>query len=115
MGSGNLIVGAGPVVSYGLGGTWKMENPVNFQNNQTGKVKFTNTVSQNDGAQSLYLKSYDVSTNLILGYQFASKFYLQLNIQRSVISCIPKDDYNPSFYNTNAKNTSFGLTAGFRF
>ncbi|MEO8769982.1 MAG: outer membrane beta-barrel protein [Ferruginibacter sp.] len=114
-GRGHLIIGIGPVLSYGLFGRWTTENPINYQKNSNGKVKFANSVNSEAAGNILYVKTYDVSVSVILGYQFGKSFFLQLNADQGFINTMPKFENGSSSNASDVKNMEFGITGGFRF
>jgi len=99
--TGNVLLGFGPYVAYGVGG--KLNSDLGDVN---VKFKKDADLSNTDAA---YFKPWDAGLNLLVGYEFAHKVSLQLNAQLGVT------DINA--YNTDAtyRNTGYGVSIGYRF
>lgn len=99
--TGNVLLGFGPYVAYGVGG--KLNSSI-----ADVDVKFKKDADLSDN-DAVYFKPWDAGLNLLVGYEFNPKLSLQLNAQLGVT------DINA--YNTDAKyrNTGYGLSVGYRF
>jgi hypothetical protein len=111
LGTGHLLLGFGPYVALGVGGKYTL----GMNGNEiTEDVKFQNSVSANDPNNVVYIKPVDAGANLLLGYEFSNKLSFQLNAQLGLTNINPQYDAI-SNDNRSAKNTGFGLSAGYRF
>lgn len=107
VGRGNMVLGFGPYVGFGIGGK------VNYTNNTTTEVKFTENF---DGTYptAAQFKRTDAGANLIAGYEFPNNLSLNLNAQLGLKNINPE---MPASVNdqTRFRNTGFGLSLGYRF
>lgn len=101
LGTGHLLLGFGPYLAYGLGGTAK------FNGNSTS-VKFENNTDP--FSVGIAYKPLDAGANLLAGYEFSNRLSFQLNAQLGLV------DISPDYPNkATVKNTGFGISAGYRF
>jgi hypothetical protein len=105
LGTGNMLLGFGPYVGFGIGG--KVEAP----NGTESDIEFTKTYNANSAAPQF--KSFDAGGNLLAGYEFANKLSFQLNAQLGLVDIRPET--NNTNDQTSWKNTGFGLSVGYRF
>lgn len=87
-----FFVGAGPVLSFGLGGTYTSQldnDPV-----ETGKVTFSGKKDSEvaAGDTDIHLKSLEVGANIFVGYTFAQKFSAKLNYNQAFTNLNPNTD-----------------------
>jgi hypothetical protein len=106
LGSGNMLLGFGPYVGFGING--KIESP----NGTETDLDFGSDYNAADPAT--YFKSFDAGGNLLAGYEFANKLSFQLNAQLGLIK-INKENETVTNDKTSWKNTGFGLSLGYRF
>lgn len=107
LGSGKVLLGFGPYLAFGVGG--KMEAP----NGDEVDVKFTNEV-QADDPVAYYLKRMDAGANFLAGYEWASRFSVQLNAGLGLANIQPKVE-GFDIGESSIKNTGFGVSVGYRF
>ena len=108
-GNGHLLVGAGAYAAIGISGTEKTRS----DNSTTSlKVKFLSDASQ-EPTEFVYYKAFDSGVNLLLGYEFYSNIFCQLNGQMGILKI--NSDYGLPNDRTSKKNLGFGLSAGYRF
>jgi hypothetical protein len=110
LGAGKLLLGVGPYVALGIGGSYK-----NFDGKEID-LKFENeiTASQAADLNTVYARSIDAGGNLLVGYEFANKLSAQLNAQLGMLKVNPKID-GITNDKSKWKNTGFGLSLGYRF
>jgi len=112
LGTGKLLLGVGPYVAFGIGGTLK-----DFKNKDVD-VEFEKsiTAAQYLGKETPYAfrKRFDAGGNLLFGYETASKISIQLNAQLGMINTNPEIE-GVSNDKTKHKNTGFGISLGYRF
>lgn len=111
LGSGHLLLGVGPYVALGIGGTSKYEG---VGISRTNDIEFKNTVSVTDPIDGFYLKTIDMGANLLAGYEFGSGISFQLNAQLGLTEINPQDDRIISD-KSSYKNTGFGISLGYNF
>jgi hypothetical protein len=106
LGTGNLLLGFGPYVGFGIDG--KVKNTAGAETDIEFDKDYT---SANEGTQ---FKKIDAGANLLAGYEFNNKVSLQLNAQLGLMDI---DKENPFKTNdqTRWRNTGFGLSLGYRF
>lgn len=112
LGNGNLLLGAGPYLGYGLGGWSKNESTANTN----GTIVFVNDFNQydNEGGKNLvYGKKFDYGINLLAGYQFSNKMCAQLNSQLGLINITPLRDGQKLDLKQN--NIQFSFSVGYSF
>jgi hypothetical protein len=105
LGSGNMLLGFGPYVGFGING--KVESP----NGSSEAVKFSKDYDATSGSPQF--KRFDAGGNLLAGYEFANNVSFQVNAQLGLA------DINPNTTAANDKtkfnNTGFGLSLGYKF
>ncbi len=102
LGNGNLMLGFGPYVGFGVGGK------VEFTNGTEHDVKFEENVT-NPQAGVAYYRKTDAGANVLGGYDFG-RFSVQLNAQLGLANMYP--EFNGVEPNAKIKNTGFGLSLG---
>lgn len=108
IGNGKLLLGFGPYVGFGIGGTIKPSN------GNSSEIKFENTISVAQALTGTYIRKTDVGANLLFGYELSNLFSVQLNAQLGLAKINP-DIEGLNNNNTMYKNTGFGLSVGYRF
>lgn len=96
VGTGKLVLSAGPYLAYGLG----------------GKIKGGGTdvdVFSND-ASVLKQKRFDAGAGINVGYEMPMGLYFGLNTDLGLINTADNTDNGRKF-----KNTSFGVSVGYKF
>jgi Outer membrane protein beta-barrel domain len=111
LGKGNLIVGIGPYIAYGIGGQ--------IEYNRDGisteeDIEFTDEYSTDILTDQKYYKPLDYGGNIMFGYQFAGGLSAQLNAQLGMADIRAENTMQP---NSQAifKNTGFGISLGYLF
>ncbi|HEU4470388.1 MAG TPA: porin family protein [Flavisolibacter sp.] len=105
LGTGNMILGFGPYVGFGIGGKIK------YGNIETD-IEFDRDYNALDPASRF--KSFDAGGNLLAGYEFANRLSFQLNAQLGLVN-INKENPANNDDDTRWRNTGFGLSLGYRF
>ena len=112
LGNGKLILGFGPYIGIGLGGSVK-GNTNGSSYEQSVSYKKTITTTENNSTSTAYFAPLDFGGNFIAGYEFDNGFSVQLNTQlgltdiNATISGITGDK-------TSVNNTGFGLSVGYK-
>ncbi|MDR6566319.1 outer membrane insertion C-terminal signal [Chitinophaga ginsengisegetis] len=97
VGTGRLVLSAGPYLAYGLGGKIK----------DTG---FGDLDVYDDEATVLKQKRFDAGLGINVGYELPVGLYFGLNTDLGLINTADNTDNDRSF-----KNTSFGVSVGYKF
>jgi len=114
LGSGKLLLGAGPYVAYGIGGKWKLDGSFNNSSASTdGDLEFKNDTKDASNDKQIYGKPFDAGANLLFGYEFANKLSFQLNGQLGLLNIVPKNDGDKP--DAKMKNSGFGISVGYKF
>lgn len=111
--SGHIIVGFGPYVAFGIGGTQK----VKYGNLPTmeQKIKFRNEIPLEDfwDVENAYYRRFDAGADIFAGYEFDMGLYFLLKTQLGLLNMIT--DVADWEGEPNLKNTGFGVSVGFNF
>ena len=108
LGTGNMILGFGPYVGFGVSG--KVKNA----NGTTSEVEFKDEYDGTLPVTTTQLRRADAGANLLAGYEFANKLSVNLKAQlglKDINPDVPNDNNNQ----TRFRNTGFGLSLGYRF
>ena len=100
VGNGYFMLGFGPYVAYGIGGT---------------DIEFKKTVETGDPDAIKYFKPFDAGANLFFGYELPAGLFLQLNTQLGLLDINPEDNRITGDNKSTLKNTGYGLSLGYRF
>ncbi len=111
LGQGRLLMGFGPYVALGVGGKVTYEGG---GSSLSEDIEFKKNVKLSDPDDVFYVRPMDAGANLLFGYQFANKVSLQLNAQLGLTKINPEYE-GASNDRTDAKNTGFGVSLGYRF
>lgn len=117
LGTGSLLLGAGPYIGYGTGGKWKSDNDVaigDMRIGNKGNVIFKKDAMDGGDLDSYtYGKPVDYGLNFLAGYEFFNKLSAQLNAQLGLANLQP--DINGVNSMGKLKNTVFGISLGYKF
>jgi len=105
LGTGNMVLGFGPYVAFGIGGKSEVGG-------QESAVEYTDTFDP--AIPALQYKRFDAGGNFLAGYEFANKVSFQLNAQLGLVNIHPEIGGTTSD-DTRWKNTGFGVSLGYRF
>lgn len=111
LGTGNLMLGFGPYIAYGIGGD--VEYTIDG-NSSKDKIEFTENYTSANPFESRHIKPLDYGGNILFGYQFAGGLSAQLNAQLGLAEMRAKNSMNPSS-EVSFKNTGFGISLGYMF
>lgn len=107
VGNGNLVLGFGPYLAYGIGGKAK------FDEGDDQDVKFENEVGATD-SDAVYFRPWEAGANFTVGYQFMGNLSAQLHAQLGLTDINP-DIEGGSSGETSYKNIGFGISLGYHF
>lgn len=112
LGAGKMLLGFGPYVAYGV--TGKISD-----DNDSEKIKFESKSTAIDyaAAGGRMVKPFDAGANVLVGYEFSNKLSAQLNAGLGLVNMTPKLSGTGSelLKDQNFKNTTFGISIGYRF
>ena len=115
--SGRLLLGAGPYLGYGLGGKWKSNRELLYDDimiaQTEGDIRFTKDGSEGDMGTYNYGKPWDYGFGFLLGYEILDRYYFQLNGELGLANL----QYSYGEYNSGGvlKNRVFGWSLGYKF
>ncbi len=109
LGTGNLVLGFGPYVGFGLSG--KVTNPDGTSTKVVYRDEFDRTVP----ATTVQLRKSDAGANFLAGYEFANSLSLNLKAQLGLKDINPDMGNEGANNQTRFRNTGFGLSLGYRF
>jgi len=98
--TGNFFVGAGPSLSFGVGGKWKSKVD---DEEESGKVSFGNSDDDN-------MKGFDFGANVLAGFQFNNGLFIAANFNQGFSNLTAGDSGDDSI-----KSHYFGLHLGYMF
>jgi hypothetical protein len=110
LGTGNLVLGAGPYLGIGVGGKSKLSASGSTAIEQD--VVFNNEYNSSTPLVPQFSK-LDAGANFLAGYEFANKVSLNLKAQLGLKNISP--DTNNGDDESSLKNTGFGFSVGYRF
>jgi Outer membrane protein beta-barrel domain len=111
LGNGYILVGFGPYIGYAIGG--KVITTGGSGSLET-KIVFKNVVELGDPLLVHYFKALDAGGNIFAGYEMANGIFIQLNTQLGMLNIKPEDKLLPGSKAT-VRNTSYGISLGYRF
>jgi hypothetical protein len=109
VGSGNMVLGFGPYVGFGIGG--KVTNA----NGTSSDVEFRDEFDRSLPAATTQLRRSDAGANFLAGYEFANNLSLNLKAQLGLKDINPDMSNEGTNNQTRFRNTGFGLSVGYRF
>ncbi len=103
VGTGNLVLGVGPYVAYGLGGKHKGTIA-----NVSAEVK-----AFDDEAGNAKLSRFDAGGGIQVGYELPQGLYFGLNADLGLVNVASEKTIAGQDYSW--RNTSFGVSVGYKF
>ena len=101
VGTGAVLLGAGPYAAYGIGGKYKVGD-------ESADVKFKKEPENGGADDAIYFKPFDAGLNLLVGYEFTPNISLQLNAQLGLANINAYDD------DAKLRNTGYGVSVGLK-
>lgn len=112
LGAGKMLLGFGPYLAYGV-----MGKESDGDNSET--VKFKGKISTADllSEDKPVYNPFDAGANVLVGYEFSNKLSAQLNAGLGLVNVNPKitGTGSEAFDKIKMKNTTFGVSIGYRF
>jgi hypothetical protein len=112
VGNGYFMLGFGPYVAYGIGGTAIYEGGAATVETD---IEFKNEIESGDPFTTVYVKPFDAGANLFFGYELPAGLLLQLNTQLGLLNINPEDNRITGDNESLLKNTGYGISLGYRF
>lgn len=116
LGAGNLLIGAGPYIAYGMGGKWNSDTHVvlgDINIGNSGDVIFRNDAMDGGDINSYkYGKRLDYGLNFLAGYEFFRKLSFQLGGQLGLANLKP--EVNGVKRSGKLKNAGFSISVGYQ-
>ncbi|MEI6946234.1 porin family protein [Paraflavisolibacter sp. H34] len=109
VGTGNMVLGFGPYVGFGISGKQKDSDGDEMD------IKFTNEYEVSLTNPQPQYRRMDAGANFLAGYEFANRLSFQLNAQLGLTDINPKIPENLGGDNINFRNTGWGISLGYRF
>jgi hypothetical protein len=110
LGTGNLFIGFGPYLAYGVAGNAKFK-AAGLSTEE--KIEFTNKHEGILPTEWKYFKPFDYGGNLFFGYQFANGLLFSLDTQLGLAKINSDSDLQDN--ETIFRNTGFGFSLGYSF
>ena len=113
LGKGYMLLGFGPYIAYGLGGSENSEilGLVSYERSVKYKNKVTNFTELLENA---YYRPFDAGANIFFGYELSLGVFIQLNAQLGLLKINPEYAWE-SGSKASYKNTGYGISIGYRF
>jgi len=106
-GGGNVFVGAGPSIGYGLSGKSKFKTTSGSTTTEdNANIKFDGKANATD--PDVHYKALDFGANFLAGYQFSNNIVLKASYTIGLSNINPEDK-------STTKNKGFGFTIGYMF
>lgn len=115
LGMGSLLLGAGPYLAYGTGGSWKSDSDIllgDISMSGKGNVAFRNDGSVRNDSEYTYGRPFDYGFNATLGYEFQERFSLQVTGMVGIANLVPH--FNSYEQGGSLKNKGLGISIGYK-
>lgn len=113
LGKGYMLLGFGPYIALGLGGSENSEllGLVSYER----AVKYKNRVTNfTELLENAYYRPFDAGANIFFGYELSLGVFIQLNAQLGLLKINPEYAWETDS-KASYKNTGYGLSIGYRF
>lgn len=113
LGKGYMLLGFGPYIAYGLGGSENSEilGLVSYERSVKYKNRVTNPTEL---VGTAYYRPFDAGANIFFGYELSLGVFIQLNAQLGLLKINPEYAWE-SDSKAAYKNTGYGISIGYRF
>ena len=109
-GTSKWVLGAGPYVGFGIGGTSKT---ITSNNSYNEKLKFTGTIDSSDPLYQKFVAPIDFGFDFSVGMEVSSNILVQVEGQFGMINVTPKSSKLTND-KSKGKNIGFGISVGYR-
>ncbi len=118
LGKGRILLGAGPYVAYGIGGSGKLHsnaviNDAITPQDRNVTLKFMQDVKSKKEGDYVYGKAFDYGVQVVEGYEYKGRLSVQVFGQLGLANAQPKINGEPS--KNKLKNYGIGLSVGYIF
>lgn len=117
VGTGRLLVGAGPYIGYGSSGNWRSDTHVVIGDiviGDKGDVIFRNDAVNGGNLESYtYGRPLDYGANFLAGYEFFGQLSVQFNAQVGLANLVP--EFSGIDGRGKLNNKGFGISLGYKF
>jgi hypothetical protein len=113
LGKGYILLGFGPYIAYGVGGTENSDllGLISYERS----VKYKNRVTNfTELVENAYYRPFDAGANIFFGYELSLGVFLQLNAQLGLLKINPEYAWETDS-KASYKNTGYGISIGYRF
>ena len=113
LGKGYILLGFGPYIAYGMGGSENSEllGLVSYERSVKYKNRVTNFTELIENA---YYRPFDAGANIFFGYELSMGVFIQLNAQLGLLKINPEYSWATDS-KASYKNTGYGISIGYRF
>lgn len=113
LGKGYMLLGFGPYIAYGLGGSENSDllGLVSYERSVKYKNRVTNFTELLENA---YYRPFDAGANIFFGYELSLGVFIQLNAQLGLLKINPEYAWETDS-KASYKNTGYGVSIGYRF
>ncbi|MGY4539473.1 hypothetical protein ACVW0P_003907 [Mucilaginibacter sp. UYNi724] len=115
LGMGRLLLGAGPYIAYGTGGSWKSDTDIligDVRENGEGRVEFRNDGTVRNESEYTYGRPIDYGVNATIGYEIRERLSLQLTRMFGIANLVPPfNGYQPG---GSLRNKGLGISIGYK-
>jgi hypothetical protein len=113
LGKGYMLLGFGPYIALGLGGSENSDllGLVSYER----AVKYKNRVTNfTELLENAYYRPFDAGANIFFGYELSFGVFIQLNAQLGLLKINPEYAWETDS-KASYKNTGYGISLGYRF
>ena len=113
LGNGHILLGFGPYVAYGLGGSENSEllGLASYERSIEYENKVANITELIGNA---FYRPFDAGANIFFGYELSLGVFIQLNAQLGLLKINPEYAWETDS-KASYKNTGYGISMGYRF
>jgi hypothetical protein len=116
MGMGCLLLGAGPYIAYGTGGSWQSDSDIllgDISMKGEGSVAFRNDGSVRNDSEYTYGRPFDYGFNTTFGYEFRERFSVQFTGMVGIANLVSHfNGYQPE---GSLRNKGYRISLGYKF
>ncbi len=115
MGMRRLLLGAGPYIAYGTGGSWKSDTDItigDIVSEGHGSMTFRNDASVRNDSEYNYGRPFDYGLNATLGYEFRECLSLQITGMTGTANLVPH--FNGYQSGGSLRNKGLGISIGYK-
>lgn len=113
LGNGYILLGFGPYIAYGVGGSENSDvlGLASYERSVKYENKVTNITQLIENA---FYRPLDAGANIFFGYELSLGAFIQLNAQLGLLQINPEYTWETES-KASYKNTGYGISIGYRF